>query len=134
MLRNVISSNDRFSHSGQPKLRDLQNKSQAAGSNSSRLIRKLRKRPWKAPFLPFLLKDEDSGHPGSRQLENDLTTPEDGKFSPGTVLGQILDIADSAERNRYFIRMRTRVESKSLQMVTVHYLVRGHFPRVKSNL
>jgi hypothetical protein len=57
---------------------------------------------------------------------------EDDQWTPGIVLARILEMKDPSERERYYIHIRTQTAALSLPILTVHYLLRGHFARVNS--
>ena len=64
-------------------------------------------------------------------MEEEGTILEEGEWAPAVVLGRFLEARDNSERGRYYTRMRRY--PRSLPMVTMHYLFRGHFPRVNSD-
>jgi hypothetical protein len=69
---------------------------------------------------------QDSG----RNSAEDIEDFGDYSWSPGVALGNILEMRDESERERYWLSIRDRTSFRSLPIITIHYLLRWSVPMV----
>jgi hypothetical protein len=68
--------------------------------------------------------------PYLKREADDLEDFRDYSWSPGVALGNILEMRDKSERERYWLSIRGRTSFRSLPIITIHYLLRWSVPMV----